>query len=117
MLLVDSHRRYFIYRCAADMRKGFDGLSGLVRNEMLRDPLCGDVYLFLNRNKRQLRILCWDKDGFALYCKRLEKGTFEVPIGSEITLPYTTLICILSGVPLSSVRHRKRYVHLGVNVD
>ena len=94
------------------MRKGFDGLSGLVRNEMLCDPLSVDVYLFVSRNMKQLRILCWDKDGFALYCK-----PFEVPIGSEITLPYTTLLSILSGVSLSSVRHRKRYVHLGENMD
>ncbi len=117
MLLIDSHRRYFIYRGVTDMRKGFDGLSGLVRNELLADPLSGDVYLFFNRNKKQLRILCWDKDGFAIYGKRLEKGTFELPKGNEIALPYTTLLFILSGVSLSSIRHRKRYVHQGVNVD
>lgn len=117
MLSIDTHRSYYIYRGITDMRKGFDGLSGLVRNELHRDPLNGDVYLFFSRNKRQVRILSWDKDGFELYCKRLEKGTFEIPVGNEIVLPYTTLLCILSGVSLSSVRHRKRYVHLGVNVD
>jgi transposase len=117
MLALDSHRRYFIYRGITDMRKGFDGLSGLVRNELLRDPLTDDVYLFFNRNKKQVRILTWDNDGFAIYGKRLEKGTFELPKGNEISLPYTTLLFILSGVSLSSVRHRKRYVHQGVNVD
>lgn len=117
MLSLDSHRRYFIYRGVTDMRKGFDGLSGLVRNELLQNPLSGDIYLFFNRNKKQLRILTWDNDGFAIYGKRLEKGTFEVPNGNEIALTYTTLLCILSGVSLNSIRHRKRYVHMSATVD
>jgi len=99
------------------MRKGFDGLSGLVRNELFRDPLSGDVYLFFNRNKKQLRILTWDKDGFAIYAKRLEKGTFELPTGDQVALPYTTLLFILSGVSLKGIRQRKRYAHLKQNVD
>lgn len=61
------------------MRKSFDGLSGLVRQEMKQHVLSGDVFIFLNRRRDQVKLLCWDKDGLAVYHKRLEKGTFEQP--------------------------------------
>ena len=61
------------------MRKGFDGLSGLVRNEFKADPLLGDVFVFLSRTKNRIKILHWQGDGFAIYSKRLEKGAFELP--------------------------------------
>jgi transposase len=110
MLTISHHHRYFIFRGITDMRKGFDGLSGLVRNEMKQDPLNGDVFLFFNRRSNQLKLLQWDRDGFAMYCKRLEKGTFELPKDGEIIISAEILSCILQGISLASIRRRKRYV-------
>jgi len=92
------------------MRKSFDGLCGLVRNELERDPTSSDVFVFLNRRRTHIKLLAWDRNGFALYYKRLEKGTFEIPDlqGSE-TLSWPKLMLILEGVSLRSVRYRKRY--------
>ncbi len=109
MITISHHHRYFLYRGFADMRKGFDGLSGLVCNDMNQDPLSGDLFLFFNRRSNQIKILQWDRDGFALYNKRLEKGTFELPKNSEILISADVLSCILQGIQLASVRKRKRY--------
>ncbi len=103
-------QRYFLYRGAADMRKSFDGLSGLVRSELGRDPTSGDVFVFLNRRRTHVKLLVWERSGFALYYKRLEEGTFEVPdspSGGAVSWPQ--LMLMLEGVSLSSARYRKRY--------
>lgn len=109
MLNISHHHRYFLYRGITDMRKGFDGLSGLVRNNMQIDPLNGDVFLFFNRRVNQVKLLQWDRDGFALYYKRLERGTFEIPQGGETKINAEILNCILQGISLQSIRKRKRY--------
>jgi len=107
-------QRYFLYREPADMRKSFDGLSGLVRSELGRDPTSGDVFVFLNRRRTHIKLLAWDRNGFVLYYKRLEKGTFEVPTENTLpdggTLSWPDLMLILEGVSLRTVRYRKRYV-------
>lgn len=103
-------QRYFLYRGAADMRKSFDGLSGLVRSELGRDPTSGDVFVFLNRRRTHVKLLVWDRSGFALYYKRLEEGTFEVPEGAPgASVSWPQLMLMLEGVSLSSARYRKRY--------
>jgi len=78
MLSLSSTHRYFLYTGVADMRKSFDGLSGMVRQYMKSDPLSGDVYIFVNHRRNQIRLLVWDRSGFAFYAKRLEQGTFEL---------------------------------------
>lgn len=112
MLALSSHCRYFLYRKACDMRFGIYSLSGLVRNELGFDPLSGDVFVFLGKRRNQIRLLQWDKDGFAMYMKKLEKGTFEWPKGEEMRLTSQQLTLLLQGVMLESVRLRKRYLHL-----
>jgi len=67
MLSLSSQQRYFLYRGVTDMRKGFNGLNGLVRQHLQQDPLSGDVFLFLNRRRDRIKLLMWDKTGFALY--------------------------------------------------
>lgn len=114
MLLITEHQRYFVYTGVTDMRKGFDTLCGLVRAEMKLNPMSGDMYIFFNRPRTHVKILLWDRDGFALYFKRLERGTFELP--SQNSNPATsisaqTLALILQGIVLSSVRRKKRYEH------
>ncbi len=111
MILSFSCRyRYFIYRSDCDMRKGFDGLSGLVESHFHLDPLSGDVFLFFNRPRNRVKILLWQGDGFLICHKRLEKGTFELPAGllsNEITAQQVQFI--LEGIHLSSIKHRLRY--------
>jgi transposase len=68
--------RVFAYTRPADLRKGFDGLSGLVSIELGHDVLSGDCFLFVNRTRRRAKVLLWDGTGLAIYAKRLEQGTF-----------------------------------------
>lgn len=94
------------------MRKSFDGLSGLVKQEMKQQVLGGDVFIFINRRRNQLKLLCWEKDGLAVYHKRLEKGTFELPAAdtpSVVCLTALQLRLIIDGIQLQSVKHRTRY--------
>ena len=94
------------------MRKGFDGLCGLVNSQMALDALSGSVFIFLNRRRTQVKLLLWEGDGFALYYKRLEKGTYEQPAvsGSSATVPLDArqLQFILQGVSLKKIAYRPR---------
>jgi transposase len=112
MLSLTHSCRYFIYRSPCDMRFGIYSLSGLVRNELGADPLSGDVFVFIGKRGNQVRLLQWDRDGFALYIKRLEQGTFERPEGEEIALTSHQMILLMEGVMLKSVSLRKRYTPL-----
>jgi hypothetical protein len=107
MIAFSSGQRYFFYREATDMRKGFDSLSGLVTGKLKRDPLSGDVYVFVNRRRTHVKLLVWDRSGFVLYYKRLEQGTFEIP--EPGLLSWSRLVLMLEGVSLKSARYRKRY--------
>ncbi len=79
MFWTPAHLQFFLYRHPTDMRKSFDGLSGLVINHLQQDPLSGDVYVFLNRRKNRIKLLLRDGDGFWIFYKRLEKGSFQIP--------------------------------------
>jgi len=113
MLHLSTSLRYYFYTQIVDMRKGCYGLCGIVQNELKMDILMGDVFVFINRRHNQIKLLQWDKDGFALYEKRLEKGTFEQPSNTQnstdILLTNLQLQHILQGVILQSVRHKKRF--------
>lgn len=108
--------RYYLYSGKTDMRKGYDGLSGLVREEFGQDPLSGDVFIFLNRYRNRIKLLQWQEDGFAVYCKRLERGTFEIPkqnnTESSMVITASQIQYILEGVLLTSVKMRMRYQHV-----
>lgn len=109
MLALSHTCRYFLYRAPCDMRFGIYSLAGLVRNELGRDPLSGDIFVFIGKRGNQVRLLQWDRDGFALYIKRLEQGTFEWPAGDEPAITSHQLTLLMEGVMLKSVRLRKRY--------
>jgi transposase len=114
MLLISEHQRYFVFTGVTDMRKGFDTLCGLVRAEMKMNPMSGDMYIFFNRSRTHVKILLWERDGFAIYFKRLERGTFELPSSNSSianAISAQTLALILQGIVLSSVRRKKRYEH------
>jgi transposase len=114
MLSIHSAQRYFIYSGLTDMRKGFNSLCGLVREEFKMDPLSGDVFIFLSKTKNKIKLLQFQGDGFAVYYKRLEKGTFEIPklnAHSTSLLSSGELVLIMEGIQLSSVKKRPRYEH------
>jgi len=114
MVTFGSTMRYFIYRGAVDMRKSFDGLQGLVKNHVGRSGLEGEVYLFFNRRRTQVKMLVWDRSGFVIYYKRLEQGTFEQFSGGNESdaaqsVSWSHLQMIMEGVKLQSIEQRKRY--------
>jgi transposase len=98
------------------MRKGFDSLSGIVSLLMNEDAISGSVFIFLNKKHNQVKLLLWEGDGFALYHKRLEQGTYELPSydakGCSVSITSQQLQLILQGISLKSVRRRKRYQHM-----
>ena len=94
------------------MRYGIYSLSGLVRNELGLDPLSGDVFVFIGKRGNQARLLQWDRDGFALYIKKLERGTFEWPTGGQPRITAHQMTLLMEGVMLKSVRLRRRYTPL-----
>jgi transposase len=77
MLAVTPHRRYYLYREPVNINKSFYRLAGIVRDQMQGNPLTTDVFIFLNRKCTQIKLLSWEGDGFGIYHRRLEKGTFE----------------------------------------
>ena len=95
------------------MRKGFDSLCGIVTSQMQMNVLSGSVFIFINKKHTQVKLLLWAGDGLALYYKRLEKGTYEVPWinnnSKDISIGHEALQHILQGVSLKSVHKRKRY--------
>jgi transposase len=97
----------------ADMRKSFDGLFALAVNHLGRDPLAGGLFVFVNRRRDRMKLLYWDADGLAVWAKRLEAGTFQMPEvdarSPSVTLTATELMLLLRGIDLGSVRQRKRY--------
>lgn len=104
-----------VYLCLSpcDMRRSFDGLHALVRDHLELDPFAGHLYLFANKRRDRLKILYWDRDGFAIWSKRLEEGTYAIPSGEpgacrfEITTE--ELSALLSGIDLTNAVRRKRY--------
>ena len=113
MVSFGSTLRYYVYEAPTDMRKGFDGLQGLVVNGLGRTGLEGDVYIFFNRKRTQVKMLVWDRSGFVLYYKRLEKGCFErlgqAGGGKGFEISWGDLQMVMEGIVLESVRRRKRY--------
>lgn len=109
MFPVSSSSRLFLYTEPADMRKSFDGLSGLISNDLKADPLSGDVYLFINRGRDRLKMLVWEESGFWLFYKRLEIGRFQLPPHGTGELSYQTLVMMLDGIDYTRIRRKKRY--------
>lgn len=114
MLSITSIHRCYLYRSRTDMRKGIDSLCGLIRNELGKDPLQGELFVFFSRNRNQIKLLLWEQDGFSLYQKKLERGTYELPEGNELhqRISSEILNLILQGISLKSVQHRTRYQHV-----
>lgn len=113
MFSLESNCRYFMCQHPVSMRKGIDSLFTLIQSESPLSPMSGDVFVFFSKNRQSVKILRWDTDGFLLYHKRLERGSFEMPRRNAdngyYELPWETFSFIMSGVSLESVSFRKRY--------
>jgi transposase len=115
MMLALAPRPTAVYLCAGptDMRKGFDGLMRVAAEQAVRDVLQGGLFVFVNRRRDRVKLLWWDEDGLAIWYKRLEAGTFELPAidneASHVVLSAADLGLLLGGIDLASVRRRKRY--------
>ncbi|MDQ7088891.1 MAG: IS66 family insertion sequence element accessory protein TnpB [Acidobacteriota bacterium] len=95
VFLAERPRRILAYRDPVDMRKSFDGLVALVKSVLEEDPLSGTLFVFFNRRGNDLKLVTWDRTGFRLFAKRLERGRFQLPSGStqqELSEPAFRLI-------------------------
>jgi transposase len=112
MLFVTGNLKIYFCSRPTDLRMTFNGLSGQVRSFMGSDPLSGNLFVFRNRRGDRLKILAWDRGGFVLWYKLLAKGTFKFPpriTTQSVEIDYHTLLMIVDGVDLRSVRRQKRY--------
>lgn len=113
MLSLTSSHEFYLYRGITDMRKSFDGLCQLVQLELNRNPMSGEVFIFMGRQRNTIKLLHWESGGFVLYYKRLEIGTFEMPKFNQTNCNYqikwTQLVFMLEGISLENIKHRKRF--------
>lgn len=105
--------RLYLYIKSVDMRRSFDGLHAIVQSEFKLNILTGDMFLFLNKRRDRIKILWWDGDGMAIFMKRLEAGTYQLPSvtadQASLVIDRTQVELLLSGIELNSVKRRKRY--------
>lgn len=115
MLGFPPASQIYLYSKPTDMRKSFDGLTGLVLDNLRLDPRRDGIFVFVNRRKDRMKILIWDRHGFLLMYKRLEKGVFQVPPVEPdfppegLRVSYEQLVMIIEGIDLTSVKRRKRF--------
>jgi len=114
MIQLPASVRVYLCLTACDMRKSFDSLQAIVREHLQLDPFAGHLVVFASRRRDRIKILYWDRDGFAIWSKRLEEGTYAIPFRSgyeesrrEITVQ--ELGALLSGIDLEQATRRKRY--------
>ena len=112
MFGLNENMHYYLCTRCVDMRNGINGLPRIVRDEMGFAPLDGGIFVFFSKNRQSVKLLRWDSDGFILYHKRLERGTFEAPSINESTgraeMPWRTFSLIMQGISTNSVKYRKR---------
>jgi transposase len=103
--------RVYLATQPADMRKSFDGLAALVSGGLTLDPLSGHLFVFVNKRRDRIKVLYWDRDGLAVWAKRLERGTFRLPAAGAESVEMTTaeLAALLAGIDLTTARRRPRY--------
>jgi len=111
---LEEASKVFLYAQPTDMRKGFDGLYGLVLDHMELDPMLGYLFVFMNRQRTRVKVLHWNQDGLALFHKRLEKGTFKRPTARlnapNSELSKEDLFMILRGIDFEKTKKRRRYL-------
>jgi len=111
MLSLPSSVRVFICSRPTDMRFAFDRLASMAESLVLQDPLSGHLFVFRNRGGDKIKILYWDRDGLAIWYKRLEKGTFRFPESTDgkCEIDSRQLYAIIAGIDLTSTKKLKRF--------
>jgi transposase len=113
MLAVNATTRVYLYMRDVDMRRSYDGLMAIVQAEFARDIRLGDYFMFVNRRRDRIKIMWWDRDGLAIFMKRLEAGTVQKPIISNdaksLVIDQAQLAMLLTGIDVSNIKRRKRY--------
>ena len=112
MLSVPPTMRVFLAAQPTDMRRSFDGLVALTRSALSQDPLSGHLFAFVNRRRTMMKAVYWDRNGYCLVAKRLEKGTFVLPVATAratVEVEAVELTLLLEGIDLSKARRRPRW--------
>jgi len=111
MFRPEGHLRVWLCTTPTDMRRSFNGLSAMVKRELCDNPLSGAMFVFVNRKRTQMKILYFDGDGYAVWCKRLEQGHFVIPDAEGVKQPlnYGELNCLLYGIEWQNARRYKRF--------
>jgi len=112
MLTLPPGVRVFVATTRVDGRKGIDGLSALVRSQFAEDPLSGSMYVFFSRRSDRVRVLYYDRDGYVLITKRLEKGAYRLPWSAEqgrVVIEAAELLLVLEGIELRGSARRARW--------
>lgn len=115
MLRLPATVRVFLCLEATDMRRSFDGLTGMVAGVLHEDPLSGHLFVFRNKNGDRLKVLYWDRDGLVIFYKRLEQGAFRFPtdhggaVGARLEVPMREFAMILEGFELAGMKKLRRF--------
>lgn len=114
MFALTADHSYYLYPLPTDMRKSFNGLSGIINHSLESNACSGDVFIFINRQRNKIKLLHWQGNAFVLYYKRLEEGTFEIPSYDSsvvsITLNYPQLVMLIDGLSIKNLHRRKSYI-------
>jgi len=113
MFFPESQVRIWLCTAPTDMRKSYNGLSAMVKNRLLGNPLSGEMFVFVNRRQNQMKILYFERSGYCIWSKKLEQGQFVVrgSPGGKRQLNWTQLKLLLDGIEIKKARQFKRYSH------
>ena len=114
MFTLSSTHKFHLFTEPTDMRKSFDGLSGLIQELLESSPNRPSVFVFINKKRDKVKLLHWVGSGYLLYYRRLEEGTFELPrydvVRGIIRLSYTQMVMLIDGISIVNIKKRKRYL-------
>jgi transposase len=110
VLTISNTTKIFLCMTPIDMRRSFDSLAGIVQDALGQDSFSGHLFVFRNREESKIKILYWDRDGYAIWYKRLERGTFKLPTAaSGFEVEATEFMMLLQGVESRGLRKQQRY--------
>jgi transposase len=112
VLTLPATVRIYVAAEPVDLRKGFDGLAAATRQLIREDPLSGHLFVFINRRRDRLKVLVWERSGYLLLYKRLERGRFQLPLSPavgdrHVEMGATDLALMMEGIDLRGARRRK----------
>ncbi|MDD3064608.1 MAG: IS66 family insertion sequence element accessory protein TnpB [Massilibacteroides sp.] len=112
MFSLNASQQFYLCTSSTDMRKGFDSLCGLVSSQMGRDPLGGEVFIFMNKSRTVIKLLHWERGGLVIYHKRLEKNRFTLPrydaTRKSYSISWHDLVLMVEGISLEKTTRKKR---------